>query len=159
MPLLFGALGMAKPAQGATATSFCLHFIVLCAPQNAMRYDVAVFLNQALAMLVGVGFAVLAFRSIVLRNPVWHARRLLKATLIDLGRLTRRALVGAENWFGGRKTDRLLQLARHYPLLPAQARNRWDDGLSALIWVMSCSTCAAVLRRLARLWEGQKRYF
>ncbi len=132
VPLFFAALGMAKPALGATATSFCLHFIVLCAPQNVMRYDVAVFLNQAIAMLVGVGTAVLAFRLIVLRNPVWHARRLLKATLIDLGRLTRRALVGAENWFGGRMADRLLQLARHYPLLPAQSRNRWDDGLIGL---------------------------
>ncbi|RJG14065.1 FUSC family protein [Pseudomonas cavernicola] len=132
VPLFFAALGMAKPALGATATSFCLHFIVLCAPQNAMRYDVASFLNQAIAILIGVGFAVLAFRLIVLRNPVWHARRLLEATLADLGRLTRRALLGAENWFGGRMADRLLQLARHYPLLPAQARNRWDDGLASL---------------------------
>jgi uncharacterized membrane protein YccC len=28
--------------------------------------------------------------------------------------------------------DRLLQLARHYPALPSQSRNRWDDGITSL---------------------------
>ncbi|WP_337058094.1 FUSC family protein [Pseudomonas sp. USHLN015] len=132
VPLFFGTLGMAKPALGATSTSFCLHFIVLCAPQNTMHFDVALFLNEAMAILLGVGFAVLVFRVIVLTNPGWHGRRLLKATFHDLGRLTHRALAGAENWFGGRMADRLLQLARHYPALPSQSRNRWDDGITSL---------------------------
>ncbi|MBA4245471.1 MAG: fusaric acid resistance protein [Pseudomonas sp.] len=132
VPLFFGALGMASPALGATATSFSLHFIVLCAPQNNMHYDVAFFLNEALAMLIGVGCAVLAFNLVVLRNPRWHGRRLLRATLQDLARLTRQPLVGAESWFGGRMADRLLQLARHYPVLPSQSRSRWDDGVASL---------------------------
>ncbi|MFZ6046882.1 FUSC family protein [Pseudomonas sp. CR3202] len=132
VPLFFGALGMAKPALGATATSFCLHFIVLCAPQNVMRFDVGLFFNEAISMLLGVGFAVLSFRLIKLRDPVWHGRRLLKATLADLARLTSVAPVGAENWFGGRMADRLLQLARLYPVLPEQTRSRWDDGVASL---------------------------
>ncbi len=132
VPLFFGALGMAKPALGATATSFSLHFIVLCAPQNDMQYDVAFFLNEALAMLIGVGCAVLAFNLIGLRSPAWHGRRLLRATLQDLARLTRQPLAGAESWFGGRMADRLLQLARHYPALPSQSRSRWDDGIASL---------------------------
>ncbi|QEY64327.1 FUSC family protein [Metapseudomonas lalkuanensis] len=132
VPLFFGALGMAKPALGATATSFCLHFIVLCAPQNLMRFDVGLFLNEAISMLLGVGFAVFTFRLIPLRNPVWHGRRLLKASLSDLARLTGVRLAGAENWFGGRMADRLLQLARLYPVLPEQSRSRWDDGIASL---------------------------
>lgn len=132
VPLFFGALGMANPALGATATSFSLHFIVLCAPQNSMRYDVAFFFNEALAMLVGVSCAVMAFHLIGLRNPVWHGRRLLKANLNDLARLARRSLAGAENWFGGRIADRLLLLARHYPALPSRSRSRWDDGIASL---------------------------
>lgn len=132
VPLFFGALGMAKPALGATATSFCLHFIVLCAPQNDMNYDLAFFFNEAQAMLIGVGCAVLAFNLIGVRSPRWHGRRLLQATLQDLARLTQHRLIGAENWFGGRMADRLLQLARHYPLLPSQTRNRWDDGVASL---------------------------
>jgi hypothetical protein len=53
VPLFFGALGMAHPRTGATATSYCLHFIVLVAPLNAMHFDVASMLNSALAMLIG----------------------------------------------------------------------------------------------------------
>ena len=90
LTLFFGTLGMARPALSGTATSFCLHFIVLCAPQNTMHFDVAVFLNEALSILLGVGFAVLVFRLIVLTHPGWHGRRLLRATFSDLGRLTHR---------------------------------------------------------------------
>lgn len=132
VPLFLGALGMANPQIGATATSFCLHFIVLVSPLNRMTFDVANFFNSAQAMLIGVGAAVLAFRLLILRNPTWHSRRLLQATLADLVRLTRRNLRGAESWFGGRMADRLLQLARHYPELPEPARSRWDDGLLGL---------------------------
>nr|WP_251030623.1 MULTISPECIES: FUSC family protein [Pseudomonas] len=132
VPLFFGALGMAKPQIFATATSFCLHFVVLVSPLNAMKYDVAAFFNNAQAMMIGVGAAVLAFNLLILRNPAWHSRRLLAATLDDLVRLTHRSLHGAESWFGGRMADRLLQLARHYPELPVQARSRWDDGLLGL---------------------------
>jgi len=105
---------------------------VLVAPLNQMKFDVAVFFNSAQAMVIGVGAAVLAFHLLILRNPTWHGRRLLAATLDDLVRLTRRNLAGAESWFGGRMADRLLQLARHYPELPEPARSRWDDGLLGL---------------------------
>jgi uncharacterized membrane protein YccC len=132
VPLFLGALCMAKPPLYATATSFCLHFVVLVSPLNTMKYDVATFFNNAQAMMIGVGAAVLAFNLLILRNPAWHSRRLLAATLDDLVRLTHRSLRGAESWFGGRMADRLLQLARHYPELPVPSRSRWDDGLLGL---------------------------
>ncbi|MBH3413932.1 FUSC family protein [Pseudomonas putida] len=140
VPLFFGALGMAHPRTGATATSYCLHFIVLVSPLNAMTFGVATMLNSALAMLVGVGAAmlvgvgaaVLAFRLLVFRHPAWLGRRLRAATQSDLVRLTRRDLRGADSWFGGRMADRLMQLARHASELPATERKRWDDGLHGL---------------------------
>ncbi|MET3054582.1 FUSC family protein [Pseudomonas alkylphenolica] len=132
VPLFFGALGMANPRIGATATSYCLHFIVLVAPLNTMEFEVATFLNSAQAMLMGVGAAVLAFKLLVLHNPAWHGRRLRAATQSDLVRLTRRDLRGAETWFGGRMADRLLQMARHYSALTEPQRQRWDDGIHGL---------------------------
>lgn len=132
VPLFFGALGMAHPCTGPTATSYCLHFIVLVSPLNAMHFDVAVMLNSAQAMLMGVGAAVLAFRLVVLRHPAWLGRRLRAATQSDLVRLTRRDLRGADSWFGGRMADRLMQLARHASELPESDRKRWDDGLHGL---------------------------
>lgn len=132
VPLFFGALGMAHPRTGATATSYCLHFIVLVSPLNAMHFDVASMLNSAQAMLMGVGAAVLAFRLVVIRHPTWLGRRLRAATQSDLVRLTRRDLRGADSWFGGRMADRLMQLARHASELPEAQRKRWDDGLHGL---------------------------
>jgi uncharacterized membrane protein YccC len=132
VPLFLGALGMAHPRTGATATSYCLHFIVLVSPLNAMQFGVASMLNSALAMLVGVSAAVMAFRLLVFRHPAWLGRRLRAATQSDLVRLTRRDLRGADSWFGGRMADRLLQLARHAGELPESERKRWDDGLHGL---------------------------
>lgn len=132
VPLFFGALGMAHPRTGGTATSYCLHFIVLVSPLNTMHFDVANMLNSAQAMLIGVGAAVLAFRLVVLRHPAWLGRRLRAATQSDLVRLTRRDLRGADSWFGGRMADRLMQLAHHASELPEAERKRWDDGLHGL---------------------------
>lgn len=160
VPLLFGLLAMARPALAGAATSFCLHFIVLCAPRNDMVYDVAFFLNEALAMLIGVGCAVLALRLIVLRNPLWHGRRLLRATLDDLARLCSRSLEGAENWFGGRMADRLLQLARHYPQLPQGGRSRWDDGIDGLDLgdeLLHLRACLAAAQSAPR--QAEQRFF
>ncbi|APJ40477.1 FUSC family protein [Pseudomonas aeruginosa] len=131
VPLFFATLGMAVPVTAGTATSFAIHFIVLVAPRNQMDYNLATLLNSAQGVLIGVGFAVVIFRLLTLR-PGWLTRRLLDATCVDLGRLTRRPLAQAENWFGGRMADRLLRLARHANLLPEQERRRWDDGLLAL---------------------------
>lgn len=165
VPLFFATLGMTRPAMAGTATSFCLHFIVLCAPQNDMVYNVAFFLNSALAMVLGVGCAVLAFRLVVLRNSTWHGRRLLRATLDDLVRLTTRSLRGAENWFGGRMADRLLQLARHYPALPSATRSRWDEGVVSLdlgdelLHLRACLAVAQVSPTVAeeRFWQRLQR--
>lgn len=159
VPLFFGALGMANPRIGATATSYCLHFIVLVSPLNNMSFSVESFLNNAQAMMIGVGAAVLAFKLLVLRNPAWHGRRLRAATQNDLVRLTRRELRGAETWFGGRMADRLLQLARHYTALPEHERGRWDDGLHGLDMgdeLLHLRMCLAVAR--APVEPAQREY-
>ncbi|MCY1393843.1 p-hydroxybenzoic acid efflux pump subunit AaeB [compost metagenome] len=155
VPLFFGALGMATPALAGVATSFAIHFITLVAPRNQMHYDLAALLNSAQGVLIGVGSAVLLFRLLSL-PPHWLSRRLIEATCIDLGRLTRRPLAQAENWFGGRMADRLIRLARHYTLLPESGQQRWQDGLLALdlgnelIHLRACLAGARGVLRKAR---------
>lgn len=131
VPLFFALLGMATPVLAGAATSFAIHFITLVAPSNVMKYDLATLLNSAQGIIIGVGFAVLVFRLLTLPAD-WLNRRLIAATCVDLGRLTRRPLGQAENWFGGRMADRLIRLARHYTLLPKDEQRRWQDGLLAL---------------------------
>ncbi|WP_249676518.1 FUSC family protein [Pseudomonas abieticivorans] len=132
VPLFFGALGMANPKIGPTATSFCLHFIVLVSVSNHMSFSVASFLNNAMAIVMGVGAAVLAFKLLVFRYPIWQSRRLRAATQQDLVRLTHRELRGAETWFGGRMADRLLQLARMHAGLDHTEREHMDGDLHGL---------------------------
>ena len=132
VPLLFGALGMTRPAIAVSSIAFSLHFILLSSPQWQQRVELVLFINETLALLLGIACAMLAFKLIQLRNRHWHGRRLLKAMLEDLGRLAGRDLTGAENWFGGRMADRLLQLAKHYPGEPTQQRNHRHDAISCL---------------------------
>ncbi|MNZ93314.1 Fusaric acid resistance protein family protein [compost metagenome] len=132
VPLFFGTLGIAHRPSAGVATPFTLNTIALIAPQNVMHFDTAAFFNEALAMLVAVGGAVLAYQLIGLRDPYWHGRRLIGAGLDDLRRLTQRSLAGSDLWFAGRMADRLLQLARHGAKLPEAQRQRWDNGVALL---------------------------
>lgn len=134
VPLFFGALGMAHRPTAGTATAFSLNSIALIMPVHFMdgEYDTGLFFNEALGMLVGVGCAVMAYRLIGLRDPLWHGQRLRLAGLADLRRLTRRSLAGADLWFAGRMADRLLQLARHGAELTEEQRRHWDSGLFML---------------------------
>ncbi len=161
MPLLFGLLAMALTGAGGAATWFCLHFIVLCAPRNDMVYDVAFFLNEALAMLIGVGCAVLALRRHpCCAIPCGTAGACSGDPLDDLARRCSRSLEGAENWFGGRMADRLLQLARHYPQLPQGGRSRWDDGIDGLDLgdqLLHLRACLAAAQSAPR--QAEQRFF
>jgi uncharacterized membrane protein YccC len=63
-------------------------FIPLVSPSNYQTYDPAVFYNNALALVFGVGLSLLALRLMPPLSPAYRARRLLALTLRDLRRLT-----------------------------------------------------------------------
>jgi uncharacterized membrane protein YccC len=132
VPLFIGALGMAKPATGAVATSFCLQFVVLTLSNVRSMNTMDFFVNESIGLLIGCYCAVLAFKLISMRNPHWHGPRLIRATSRDLARLVQQNLVGAQNWFGGRMADRLVQLARFYPAQADSRHNLWEEGVAAL---------------------------
>lgn len=70
-------------------TAMAANFIPLLGPTNPMSYDTQQFYNTALALLVGVGIAMLGMRLIPPLSPSLRARRLLSLTLRDLRRLAR----------------------------------------------------------------------
>lgn len=132
VPLFFASLCMSRVKLAATASAFCIFFVNNVGPSNLMSYDIAAFLNKAIATLVGVGIAVLVFRLIQLNPGERHYRRMFKASLFDLAQLTSRPLEQAESWFGGRMADRLIRLSRYSQTLPAERRTHWDNGLLGL---------------------------
>jgi uncharacterized membrane protein YccC len=71
-------------------TALSAYFLPLLQPENRMSYDTEQFYNQALAVIVGIGVAALAFRLLPALPPAVLIRRLLRLTLRDLRRLTAR---------------------------------------------------------------------
>ncbi|CAI8775750.1 FUSC family protein [Pseudomonas chlororaphis] len=132
VPLFCASLCMSKPRMAPIASAFCIFFVNNIGPGNLMTYDLANFLNKAMATLVGVGIAVLVFRLVSLNPGEHHYRRMFRASLFDLAQLTSRPLEQAESWFGGRMADRLIRLARYSESLPQERRQHWDNGLLGL---------------------------
>ena len=81
--------------------AFTANFIPLLGPTNPESYDPGRFYNTAVALLAGVGFAMVAIRLVPPLPPGWRARRLLTLTLRDLRRLCTGPLrVPAAAWEG-----------------------------------------------------------
>ena len=83
-----GAL-MAQPRQAALFMAMAANFVPLLAPTNPMSFDTQQFYNSALAIVAGVGAAVVSFRLLPPLPPALRARRLLALTRRDMRRLTR----------------------------------------------------------------------
>jgi len=112
---LCGVLGLVLVPAGALSSrawyqplfaALGVNFIALLRPSNPAIYDPAQFYNSAIALLGGVGFAMLAMRLLPPMPPAVRVRRLLALTLRDLRRLTRgrlpRSLAGWEGRIYGR---------------------------------------------------------
>ena len=98
----------------AIFTFVSIFFVLLLAPVNQMTYDTQQFYNQALAMVVGLGSAALAFRLLPPLSPALRTRRLLALASRDLRRLTKRPAAWTANDWKSRMYSRLYAL-------PAQA--------------------------------------
>jgi len=93
--------GMTQTWQTPMFTAMAANFVPLLQPANQMSYDTVQFYNQALAIVAGVGAAVLSFRLLPPLSPVFRTRRLLALTLRDLRRLaTGRIPRTPDDWEG-----------------------------------------------------------
>jgi uncharacterized membrane protein YccC len=102
--------GMVQPWQTATFTGMALNFVTVLSPLNQMSYDTVQFYNSALAIVAGLGAAVLSFRLIPPLSPTFRTRRLLALTLRDLRRLTRGPIPRSPEDWEGRIYGRLAAL-------------------------------------------------
>ena len=88
---------IALPWRPAIFTFVILFIEPLVAPENQMTYDTQQFYNLALAIVVGLGSAALAFHLLPPLSPELRTRRLLALTLRDLRRLTKRPAAWTAN--------------------------------------------------------------
>jgi uncharacterized membrane protein YccC len=113
-----GALS-AQPWHQAVFVALEANFIPLLGPSNPMTYDPQQFYNFAMALVGGIGFAMLAMRLLPPMPPAMRARRLLALTLRDLRRLTRGKLPGSPATWNGRVYGRLSAIPNSVDTLQA----------------------------------------
>lgn len=132
VPLFISSLGMVNPAIAGTCTVFSINIVALCHPANHSFQSTEVFINQGLAMPIGIIAAVLAFHLVKINSSYWQGKYMLNVMLKDLRRLAQGTIGGAETRFGGRMADRLILLARHKQLMADNAEKRWTDALHVI---------------------------
>jgi uncharacterized membrane protein YccC len=79
-------------------TAMTMTFMPLLAPTNQMVYDTVQFYNGTVAIVAGIGVALLSFRLLPPLSPAYRTRRLLVLTLRDLRRLATGRTY--RDWFG-----------------------------------------------------------
>jgi uncharacterized membrane protein YccC len=136
---------MAQPWQTVIFVALTANFLPVLAPANQMSYDTQQFYNGALAIVAGVGVAVLVFRLLPPLSPALRSRRLLALSLRDLRRLTKGPIPRTANQWQGRSYSRLL-------VLPEQAEPLQRAQLTAALWV---GTEIIQLRRIARRFDQE----
>jgi uncharacterized membrane protein YccC len=120
-------------------------FLPLLAPANQTSFDTQQFYNAALAIVLGVGAAVLAFRLLPPLPPSLGIRRLLSLTMRDLRRLTKGPIPRTAHGWEGRVYGRLFAMPEQTePLQRAQ-----------LLAALSVGTEIIRLRHLARRFDQE----
>ena len=87
-----------QPWQIGMFTAMTMTFMPLLAPTNQMVYNTVQFYNGTVAILAGIGVALLSFRLLPPLSPAYRSRRLLALTLRDFRRLA--AGRRYRDWFG-----------------------------------------------------------
>jgi uncharacterized membrane protein YccC len=129
-----------RPWEIAMFTAMTITFMPLLAPTNQMVYDTVQFYNGTVAIVAGIGVALLSFRVLPPLSPAYRTRRLLALTLRDLRRLTTGRIPRTPEDWHGRMSGRL-------SALPDQAE---PLQRSQLLAALSVGTEIVRLRRTVR---------
>ncbi len=132
IPIFCCALLVLNPKTMGLGISLPINFMMLVRPDNHAHQSLEYFLNQSLAMLVGISFACIAFKLISINTPYWQGRIMQKAIIRDLSKLMVKPLIGSNTWFNARMADRLILLARHRDVMKKHAVDRWYDAIFAM---------------------------
>jgi len=112
--LFWGILQTTNPQRTFLGIGFMVFFMTLLAPSNVMRYDIASYLNIAMATVSAAGLTAVVHRTILPMRPLTHVRNLLNGIRSDLWRLARYRQATSPGWavaWETRMHDRLIRLS------------------------------------------------
>ncbi|HEY1886317.1 MAG TPA: FUSC family protein [Roseiarcus sp.] len=105
--LIAGGLAMRRPSTAAVATGFTMFFISLVGPENAARPDMISFLNDAIALLIGIACGAVVFALVLPPDPLEDRRRLHAWVRRDLEAIGRDPSRWSQHAWLARAADRM----------------------------------------------------
>lgn len=129
--ILIGCWFTTWPKYAGIATAFLIFFITLVAPTNPMKFDVSLYLDNAMMAMMGSIFSLVAYQTILPDAPERNVKRLSRAVRKNLAQLIRsRAL--PDLWSFEQNTHSLLIRLSELTAATPTARPMLDGGISAL---------------------------
>ncbi len=105
--LIAGGLAMQRPSTAAVATGFTMFFIDLVGPDNAARADLLSFLNDAIALLIGIACGAVVFALVLPQDPLEDRERLRASIRRDLEAIGRNPYRWSQHVWLTRAADRM----------------------------------------------------
>jgi uncharacterized membrane protein YccC len=148
--LIAGGLAMRRPSTAAVATGFTMFFISNVGPDNSALPDVVPFLNDAIALLIGIACGAVVFALVLPPNPLEDRDRLHASVRRDLEVIGRNPHRWSQHAWLTRAADQLArELATDDAVSSAEAE-RDLRGMLATVTIGHAAIRLAALRRDSR---------
>ncbi|SAK66060.1 fusaric acid resistance protein [Caballeronia glebae] len=128
--LLLGAYLTTRRALAGAGIGYCIFFCFLAGPDNLMHYDPTSFMNDAIALVLSMIVAAIAFAVLLPTDAPWLRRLLLGDLRREVVRARRARLASVTTHFESRTRDLLAQIN-------ALATGRPDLQRDALQWLFA----------------------
>jgi uncharacterized membrane protein YccC len=140
-------LALGNPRFAAPATSFAFLFLDMIRPENSGRVEASTFINDALAILLGIACGIVVFALLFPVNPQAARTRIHHAVRRDLARIGRAPeRYSAEGWLS-QTADRLnRQLITNSAVTEDQA----EADLRGILAALTIGDASIALHHLAR---------
>ncbi|MDE1174638.1 MAG: FUSC family protein [Parvibaculaceae bacterium] len=129
--LFIGAWIMSVPQYAGMAAGFLIFFVTLVAVGNPMKFDVEGYLDNAMILVLGAVFTVVAFQTILPDSPERNVKRLSRSIRHDLGQLINSAALPDLTAYEQNTHSLLIRLSELTAATP-DARPMLDGGIAAL---------------------------
>jgi uncharacterized membrane protein YccC len=141
--LLFGAYLSTRRALAGVGIGYCIFFCFLAGPDNLVHYDPTGFMNDALALVLSMIVAAIAFAVLLPTDAPWLRHLLLGDLRREVVSARRGRLSTLTTHFESRTRDLLAQINA----LPASKPEQQRDALQWLFAVLEFGNAVIDLRR------------
>jgi uncharacterized membrane protein YccC len=145
--LMAGGLAMRRPSTAAVATGFTMFFIDLVGPDNAARPDLVSFLNDAIALLIGIACGAVVFALVAPQDPLEDRERLQASVRRDLEAIGHNPYRWSQHAWLARAADRMGREFADSEAISSAEAERDLRGMLAALTIGHAAIGLATLRR------------